>query len=113
MTDLADIRDASRAFIEERDWQKFQDPKSVLLAMVGEVGELSELLQWLPAESARSILREEPLHARVGEELADVLIYLVGLADQCDVDLGAAAIAKIAKSAEKHPVNVSKGVAPR
>lgn len=113
MTDLAAIRDASRAFIEERDWQKFQDPKSVLLAMVGEVGELSELLQWLPAESAKAMLREEPLHSRVGEELADVLIYLVGLADQCGVDLGPAAIAKIAKSAEKHPVSVSKGVAPR
>lgn len=45
--------DAARAFIAERDWEKFQDPKSVLLALVGEVGELAELVQWLPAGEAR------------------------------------------------------------
>lgn len=112
MSDLTDIRDAARAFIAERDWQQFQDPKSVLLAMVGEVGEVAELVQWLPADEARERLREEPLHGRIADELADVLIYLVGLADQCDVDLRAAAFAKLQKSAAKHPVDRVKGRAP-
>ncbi len=112
VSDLNEIRDASRTFIAERDWQQFQDPKSVLLALVGEVGELAELLQWLPAEVARDRLREEPLHTRASEEMADVLIYLVGLADQCGVDLGSAALAKIAASADKYPAHQNRGVAP-
>ena len=112
MSDLEDIRTAAKAFREERDWEQFQDPKSVLLALVGEVGELAELLQWLPADRAKELLREEPLQTRVADELADVLVYLVGLADQCGVELGPAALAKIAKSAHKHPVATSKGVAP-
>lgn len=112
VSDLTEIRDAARAFIAEREWQRFQDPKSVLLALVGEVGELAELFQWLPADTAAQAVHEEPLRARVSEELADVLVYLVGLADQCDIDLRSAALAKIAASAAKHPVERSRGVAP-
>jgi dCTP diphosphatase len=112
VSDLEAIRIAARDFREERDWEQFQDPKSVLLALVGEVGELAELLQWLPADRARELIGEEPLHTRVAEELADVLVYLVGLAEQCGVHLGSAALAKIDKSARKHPVETSRGVAP-
>ena len=112
MSDLNEIRDAARVFIAERDWQQFQDPKSILLALVGEVGELAELLQWLPADVARDRLHEEPLHTRASEEMADVLVYLVGLADQCGVDLASAALAKIAASADKYPTDLNCGVAP-
>ena len=112
VSDLNEIRDAARVFIAERDWQQFQDPKSILLALVGEVGELAELLQWLPSDVARDRLREEPLHTRVSEEMADVLVYLVGLADQVEVDLGSAALAKIEASADKYPSDQNRGVAP-
>ena len=112
VSDLTEIRDSARAFIADREWERFQDPKSVLLALVGEVGELAELLQWLPAAEARGLVREEPLHGRVSEELADVLVYLVGLADQCGVDLGKVALDKIERSSIKHPVDTSRGVAP-
>jgi len=112
VSDLTEIRDASRAFIAEREWQQFQDPKSILLALVGEVGELAELLQWLPADAARERLREEPLHTRASEEMSDVLVYLVGLADQCGVDLGSAALAKIKASTDKYPTDQNRGVAP-
>ena len=108
MSDLETIRDASRAFRDERDWEEFRDPRSVLLAMVGEVGELAELLEWLPAERAKERIAEEPLHARVADELADVLIYLIGLAEPCDVDLGPVALAEIEKSRAKHPVATSR-----
>jgi dCTP diphosphatase len=112
VSDLEAIRDAARQFRAERDWEQFQDPKSVMLALVGEVGELAELLQWLPADRARELIADEPLHTRVAEELADVLVYLVGLAEQCGVDLGSAALAKIETSAAKHPVEASRGRAP-
>lgn len=112
VSDLEAIRDAARIFRRERDWEGFQDPKSVLLALVGEVGEVAELLQWLPADRARELVREEPLHTRVAEELGDVLVYLVGLAEQCGVDLGPAAMAKIQASSRKYPVETHRGVAP-
>jgi len=112
MSDLTEIRDASRTFIADREWQQFQDPKSILLALVGEVGELAELLQWLPADAARDLLREDPLHTRVSEELADVLVYLVGLADQCGVDLGSATLDKINAAADKYPADQNRGIAP-
>jgi len=112
VSDLTEIREATRTFISERDWQQFQDPKSILLALVGEVGELAELLQWLPADEARDRLRQEPLHTRAAEEMADVLVYLVGLADQCGIDLGSAAFAKVAASADKYPTDENWGIAP-
>ena len=101
-----------RAFIDERDWQPFQDPKSLMLALVGEVGELAELLQWLPAHEARSRIEREPLRSRVAEEMADVLIYLVGLADQCDINLRDAALAKVASNSLKYPAAQVRGAAP-
>lgn len=103
MSDLQALRDAMREFTAERDWDRFHDPKSLLLALVGEVGELSELFQWLPAETARSAAQEDPLRTRVGEELADVLLYLVRLADVLDVNLGGAAQRKLARNALKYP----------
>ena len=112
VSDLIEIRDAIRQFIAERDWQQYQHPKSVMLALVGEVGELAELLQWLPAENTRELIAEEPLKTRLGEEVADVLIYLLGLADQCDIDVREATFRKINDSRSKHPVEAVKGVAP-
>ena len=78
-------------------------PKSVLLALVGEVGELAELLQWLPADDVRALAGQEPLRTRAGEEMADVLLYLVLLADVLDIDLGAAAEAKLAAAHTRYP----------
>jgi dCTP diphosphatase len=103
VTDLGELREGMRAFVEERDWGRFHDPKSVLLALVGEVGELAELVQWLPAGEVRDLARDEPLRSRLGEEMSDVLLYLVLLADVLDVDLAAAARAKLAANARKHP----------
>ncbi|QMW68437.1 nucleotide pyrophosphohydrolase [Mumia sp. ZJ1417] len=91
-----------REFTAERDWERFHDPKSLLLALVGEVGELSELFQWLPAAAATEIAGEEPLRTRAGEEMADVLLYLVRLADVLGIDLAAAAERKLLLNAQKH-----------
>lgn len=102
VSDLIDLRDGMRRFTEERNWGQYHDPKSLLLALVGEVGELAELFQWLPADSAASKAREEKLHARIEEEVSDVLLYLIRLADVLDVDLPKAAARKIESSSAKH-----------
>lgn len=110
---LTGLRDRMRVFTRDRDWEQFHDPKSLALALVGEVGELAELLQWLPADAAARLADQEPLNARLGEEISDVLIYLVRLADVCSVDLPAAVDAKIsAADARFRPRDVG-GIAPR
>jgi len=101
-----------RRFARDRDWGRFHDPKSVLLALVGEVGELAELFQWLPAEQASDMAHSEPLRTRAGEEMADVLLYLVLLADGLGIDLGAAAQAKLTDSERRFPVGPATARAP-
>ena len=92
-----------RAFTAERQWASYHDPKSVLLALVGEVGELAELFQWLPADSAREAATHEPLRTRASEEISDVLLYLILLADVLGIDLAAAANAKLTEAGRRYP----------
>jgi len=106
-SDLAALRDRMRRFTAERDWGGFHDPKSVLLALVGEVGELAELFQWLPAADAAKLGRAEPLHTRAAEEISDVLLYLVRLADVLDIDLAVAAHAKLTDAGRRYPASGS------
>lgn len=115
MTDLVDLRDAMREFTAERGWESFHDPKSLILALTGEVGELSELFQWLPADQAAELASTGELHQRAADEIADVLLYLVRLADVLEVDLGTAATAKLERSRQKyvagdHPDRRRRGV---
>ena len=101
-----------RRFTDERDWAQFHDPKSVILALVGEVGELAELFQWLPADNAGQLAGAEPLRTRTGEEMADVLLYLVRLADVLGIDLADAARRKLADSERRFPPAAVTGKAP-
>lgn len=109
MSDLELLRDRVRQFGAERDWSRFHDPKSVLLALVGEVGELAELFQWLPAGTAAKLASADPLRTRASEEMADVLLYLVLLADVLGIDLAAAAHAKLTDNARRYPAGASPG----
>jgi dCTP diphosphatase len=110
---LAGIRDRMREFTRARDWERFHDPKSLTLALVGEVGELAELLQWLPADEVADEVKEGALNARLGEEISDVLLYLVRLADVCGVDLPSAVGSKMRSGEQRFPSSVFQGEAPR
>ncbi|KAL5990522.1 hypothetical protein ACLOJK_011424 [Asimina triloba] len=93
-------------FAKERDWERYHSPRNLLLAMVGEVGELSEIFQW-KGEVARGLPNwEEADKEHLGEELSDVLLYLIRLADICGIDLGDAATKKIVKNAIKYPAKM-------
>jgi dCTP diphosphatase len=109
---LEDLQRDLRQFRDDRDWGRFHDPKSLILALVGEVGELAELFQWVPAEDAGTLFRSGRGQQRASEEMSDVLIYLLGLADVLDVDLLAAARSKLAASRERFPADDVSGVAP-
>ncbi|MEG0052251.1 MAG: nucleotide pyrophosphohydrolase [Comamonas sp.] len=97
------------AFAADRDWEQFHSPKNLAMALSVEAGELLERFQWLsPEQSERAALSSSALHG-VEEEMADVLLYLLRLADRLDVDLAAVAAAKLQKNAEKYPVEKAKG----
>ena len=112
MADFDALHAEIRDFVAERDWGQYHDPKSLLLALTGEVGELCELFQWLPADRAADASRTDPLHGPVADEIADVLIYLLCLADAVDVDPVAAAAAKLQRSRVRFPVSATSGIAP-
>ncbi|GAB4341371.1 MAG: nucleotide pyrophosphohydrolase [Desulfobulbaceae bacterium] len=108
---LDDLAAHLRSFAAERDWEQFHSPKNLAMALGVEVAELAEHFQWLTQEQS---LRLQPSKREaVEEELADVLIYLVRLADRLNVDLLDAAERKLARNAEKYPAERCRGRADR
>jgi dCTP diphosphatase len=112
VSDLIELRDRLREFTDERDWAQFHDPKSLILALAGELGELAELFQWLPAGEAAERASAEPLRSRAGEEIADVLLYLIRLADVLGLDLAEVAGRKLAASHDRFPADEHRSNAP-
>lgn len=107
--DLDDLKARLRAFVEERDWDQFHSPKNLAMALAVESAELLEIFQWLT--EAESAVLDEKRRARVEAELADILIYLVRVADRLDVDLLAAASGKLEGNARKYPADRVRGQA--
>jgi NTP pyrophosphatase (non-canonical NTP hydrolase) len=96
-------------FAKERDWEQFHSPKNLSMALAGEVGELLEIFQWLTEEqSKKSSLTEDQLAAAT-EELADILIYALRLADRLEINLEDAILKKIDKNALRYTVEASRG----
>ena len=100
---LAELTDRLREFAAARDWEQFHTPKTLVMALPAEAGELTELFQWLTPEQAADVMAAEDRAAAVRDELADVLLYLVRLADVLGVDLMAAAKAKIVRNETRFP----------
>ncbi len=112
MTDsLNNLTLAIRRFADERDWQQFHSPKNLAMALIVETGELVEHFQWLTEKQSRRLDDEQ--HGAVAHEMADVLIYLVRLADQLDIDLLQATGEKMAINAEKYPADKACGRADK
>ena len=104
---LHELREELRKFAEDRDWDQFHTVKNLLLALTGEVGELSEIFQWLDEGTINNL--DDETRNRAKNEIADVLLYLVRIADKLGIDLNEAAWNKLEINAEKYPVCLSKG----
>ncbi|MGD9870384.1 MAG: nucleotide pyrophosphohydrolase [Thauera sp.] len=108
---LDELREAMRRFTSARDWGQFHTPKNLAMALAGEAGELIEHFQWLtPEQSARL---PDDTRAEVALEMADVLLYLVRLADVLDIDLADAARRKIRMNDTRYPVERARGRADK
>ncbi|MCK9532285.1 MAG: nucleotide pyrophosphohydrolase [Gammaproteobacteria bacterium] len=107
--DLNHVKAQLRAFAEERDWDQFHNPKNLVMALAGECGELLALFQWLTPEQAAEIAQDAAKFRAVEDEVADVFIYLVRLADKLGVDLERIVARKMAQNAAKYPVAKARG----
>ena len=109
---LVDVGGLSRAlerFAQERDWTQFHSPKNLAMALTGEVGELVEIFQWMSAEESAGAGADPGTAQAVRDELADVLVYLVRLADRLGVDLDAAVRDKMQRNALRYPADEVRG----
>jgi NTP pyrophosphatase (non-canonical NTP hydrolase) len=104
---IESLREALRQFASERDWNQFHSPKNLAIALSVESAELLEHFQWMPEAESAALAPDQK--AKVREEVADVLLYLIRLADKLDIDLVAAATDKIRLNAEKYPVEKARG----
>lgn len=103
MNDIQELTNRLRDFAAERDWEQYHTPKNLAMALAGEAGELLAEFQWLTPQESTAIMSEPEAGAAVVDELADVAIYLVRLADVLGVDLIDAAATKITKNIARFP----------
>lgn len=108
-TTLAELIQQVVAFEAERDWAQFHDPKNLAMGLSIEAGELLERFLWMTPEETRKIIHDPRQSQAVGEEMADVLAYLLYLAHHLGIDLSEAFRNKMIKNAEKYPADAYRG----
>jgi len=103
------LRDRLREFAKERDWDQFHTPKNLSMALIAEAAELVEHFQWVEGRSSH--LLDDKVRPSVEEEIADIFIYLVRIADKLGIDLYSAAERKLVINAAKYPADKVRGSA--
>ncbi|GAA4208132.1 nucleotide pyrophosphohydrolase [Actinocatenispora rupis] len=109
---IVELRGRLARFARERDWEQFHTPKNLAMAVAGEAGELAAVLQWLSEEQIAAELAQG-LRGPLADEMADVLLYLVRLADVCGIDLLREANAKIDRNGHRYPADLARGRATK
>jgi NTP pyrophosphatase (non-canonical NTP hydrolase) len=108
-TTVAELRLLMARFVAERDWEQFHSPKNLSMALAIEVGELMEHFQWISMSESRLIADNPAAKQEVAAEMADILCYLLGLANCLDVDLSTAMREKMIRNRQKYPVEKYRG----
>lgn len=106
---MDDLINKLRVFSNERDWDQFHSPKNLIMALTSEVGELSDIFQWLSEEQSKIENIDSKSLEKTKEEIADVFLYILRIADKLNIDLEREAVKKIRINAEKYPIELSKG----
>ena len=106
---LEELAARLREFARERDWEQFHSPKNLSMAIAAEAAELMEPLMWVSPEESRAVMGRPEKRAALQDELADIVVYCLEFANQTDIDLASAIRAKMARNAEKYPVEKARG----
>lgn len=107
--DLTNIKNILNKFAEDRDWLQFHNPKNLVMALTGEVGELNEIFQWLTPEQSLNLDQETLNHLQ--DEIADIAVYLLRLSMHYDIDLEQSILHKMRQNELKYPIDKAKGIA--
>lgn len=107
MSDLEEIKLKVRNFAAQRDWEQFHSPKNLVMALGVEAAELIEIFQWLSEEQSEQVSSDT--RKLIADEIADVQVYLVRLADRLDIDIAMAVTEKMKKNEEKYPSDLVRG----
>lgn len=108
MADIQDLTNRIVAFCNARDWRQFHNPKDLALSLALEAGEVMEHFQWKNAEEMEAYVKTH--RTEIGEELADVLYYVLLMGNDLEIDVLKALEKKMDKNEEKYPVDKAKGV---
>ena len=95
------------------EWEKFHSPKNLSMAIAGEAGELLEIFQWLTEQESINIKKDPVIKEKVSHEIADIILYVIRIADQLNINLNEAVLHKITINNNKYPVNKVKGSAKK
>ncbi len=107
-TTIQELRQLMNDFVEQRNWSRFHTPKNLAGSVAIESAELLELFQWLTTEEATDRSKTDTaFRERIGEEMADVLLYLLSLANALDIDVSKATFDKVEKNNRKYPVDIA------
>jgi NTP pyrophosphatase (non-canonical NTP hydrolase) len=108
-TTVAQLRQIVETFVAERDWHQFHTPKNLAMAMAIETAELMEHFQWLTPEQSRALADDPDKLREAGEEVADVLCYILAMANELGLDLSTAVRDKMVKNIRKYPAPEYRG----
>lgn len=100
-------------FVKEREWEKFHTPKNIASALSVEASELLEIFQWLTPEESVSIIKNKKINKAISEELSDILVYTIRLADLLKIDLNKSMARKFKINKEKYPKHKVRGSAKK
>ncbi|MCS7364822.1 MAG: nucleotide pyrophosphohydrolase [archaeon GB-1867-035] len=103
------LKNNVKNFVVERDWEKYHNPKDLAVSISVEAGELLEIFQWRSVDEIMDMIKEEKWINRISEELADIFIYILSMANVLNIDLTTIVLEKLKKNAEKYPVEKYKG----
>jgi dCTP diphosphatase len=98
------IREEVREFVAERDWEKYHSPKSLSMSIAIEAAEIMEHFQWYSTEASRDLVKDEETRTLVAEEVADVIIYCLALANQAEFDISTAVRSKLESGRRRYPI---------
>ena len=107
MSDIQKLMDLVVSFRDERDWKQFHNPKDLAISLSLEASEVLEHFQWKSKEEMEVYIKENK--EKIGEELADVLYWVLLMSNDLEIDVSEAFEKKLMKNAEKYPVEKSKG----
>ncbi len=104
-TTLKQLRDVMRRFVSQRQWTKYHKPKNLSMSIAIEAAELMEHFQWLDHDEAEQVSAEKELRAEIASEMADILAYLLSLANALDIDLSQTFVDKMERNEKKYPID--------